>query len=96
MSGKEMDENKKMAFGAFLLIIGLFSTAGAGVLAFLGMNDDPAEKRLLHLRPSLHFLPLVQRGPTVGSKSIWGGLYLASLVAALLMLGLSMGMGGCA
>ena len=31
MSGKEMDENKKMAFGAFLLIIGLFSTAGAGV-----------------------------------------------------------------
>ena len=34
--------------------------------------------------------------PNCGSKTIWGGLCLASLVAALLMLGLSMGMGGCA
>ena len=37
---QEADENKKLGFGAFLLIISLFSTVGAGVLAFLGMNDD--------------------------------------------------------
>lgn len=40
--GKLQDDKKKLGAGSAFLIIGLFSTVGAAVLAFLGMNDEGA------------------------------------------------------